>query len=128
MKKAVHILISLLLSLTILFIGAGVYVVHCTHSGMVSIVLEPVESDCNGDYCGISSGCMTMELIELSPTQSVQTPVFDFHAPQLLTDFFFEMPFRSVIPVEGLLEHPYIFPIFKRPPGESLYILCKLLI
>ena len=80
MKKSGHILLTVLLSMTLVFIGGGVDIVRCSCTGMVKVVLCGVEVEDKG--CMPDEGCLTVEHVQLSPTLTAQTITYDFHALQ----------------------------------------------
>ena len=80
MKKFSHIILSTLLSMTILAIGVGVDVVRCNCSGMTKMVL--CGTDVEDKDCSPNEGCLTVEHVQLSPTEMAQTIAYDFHALQ----------------------------------------------
>lgn len=82
MKKCSHILLSVLLSMMILFIGGGVDVVQCSCTGMAKVVPCGMEVEDKG--CAPDEGCLTVEHVHLSPTLTAQTITYDFHVLQPL--------------------------------------------
>lgn len=86
MKKLSHIFLAVLLSVIILFIGSGVNIMRCAHSGTVKVMtaigVNSIGED-NADCC-MTSHCMTVTHVELSPTTAAQQVVTDFHIIQPL--------------------------------------------
>ena len=82
MKKCSHILLPILLSITILFIGAGVDVVQCSCTGMAKVVPCGMEVEDKG--CMPDEGCLMVEHVQLSPMLTAQTITYDFHVLQPL--------------------------------------------
>jgi hypothetical protein len=85
MKKSCHIMLSVLLSVTILSIGSGLDIMRCAHTGKVRVL-----SAFTGDFtkgmdskaCSMTSSCMSVTHVELSPTMTAQTISYDFHGLQ----------------------------------------------
>ena len=126
MKKCVHILLSVLLSMMILFIGAGVDVVQCSCTGMAKVVPCGMEVEDNG--CTPDEGCLTVEHVQLSPTLTVQTITYDFHVLQ---------PLLAILPslvaewMQPTTCKPMVQPIrvmWKSPPRDYLNFIQVLLI
>ena len=131
MKKILHILLSVLLSITILFIGSGVNFMRCAHTGTVRI-MTAIGGDGMGGMddmdCSMSSKCMSVTHIELSPTITAQSVTYDFHVLQ---------PVLAVLPclvAEWLqtetcksLVQPVIV-VWKSPPRAYLNLIRVLLI
>ena len=86
MKKCTHIFLALLLSMIILFIGSGVNIMRCAHSGTVKVMtaigVNSIGEE-NQDCC-MTSHCMTVTHVELSPTTAAHQVVTDFHVIQPL--------------------------------------------
>lgn len=126
MKKYCHILLSVLLSMTILFIGAGVDVVQCSCTGMAKVVLCGMEVEDNG--CAPDEGCLTVEHVQLSPTLTAQTITYDFHVlqpllailPSLVAEWMQPTTFKAMI-------HP-IRVVWKSPPRDYLNFIQVFLI
>ena len=86
MKKCTHIMLSLLLSMIILFIGSGVNIMRCAHSGTVKVMTAIGVNSIGEDDrdCCMTSHCMTVTHVELSPTVTTQQVVPNFHIEQPL--------------------------------------------
>lgn len=81
MKKYIHILMSVLLSMTVLLMGPGFKVVRCMHSGEVRAVTCLDKSNMG---CSPTSDCMSVEHVQLSPSNAAHSIVYDFNAVQPL--------------------------------------------
>ena len=126
MKQCNHILLSVLLSMTILFIGTGVDIVQCRCTGMAKVVLcgiEVEDKDCTPD-----EGCLTVEHVQLSPTLTAQTLSYDFHVLQ---------PLLAILPslvaewMQPTICKAWVQPIRqvrKSPPRDYLNLIQVLLI
>ena len=77
MKKGARIAISFLLSLLIVWIGSGIVLVHCSHSGRTEIVNV---TDADDGCCAPVSDCMTSVVLTLSPVNKVVADIPAFHA------------------------------------------------
>lgn len=130
MRKYCLILLSVLLSMTILFIGSSLTFMQCAHTGKVKIMTVLQDRSMDGmssKDCGMNTKCMTVTHVEMSPTITVQTTSFDFHALQ---------PIMAVLP--GLVAEWFIpkdkavgrfFPkVWKSPPRDYLNFIRVLLI
>lgn len=82
MRKISHISISLLLSFLILTIGSGVNVMRCSRTGAVKIMTMFSVDEMHKVLCTSHTCCITMEHVELSPTDVSPTISHDFHATQ----------------------------------------------
>ena len=81
MKKYIHILMSVLLSMTVLLMGTGFNVVHCMHSGSVWAVTCMDKSNMG---CSPTSDCMSVEHVQLSPSNAAHSIDYHFNAVQPL--------------------------------------------
>lgn len=81
MKKYIHILMSVLLSMTVLLMGTGFNVVRCMHSGNV---MSATCMDKSNMGCAPTSDCMSVQHVQLSPSNAAHHTVFDFNAVQTL--------------------------------------------
>lgn len=126
MKTYSHILLSVLLSMTMLFIGAGVDVVRCSCTGLAKVV--PCGMEVEDEECPPHDDCQTVEHVELSPTLTAQTLTYDFHALQ---------PVMVILPClvaewmqptisKALVQH--ICVAIKSPPRDYLNLIQVLLI
>ncbi len=77
MKKFATILFTVLFSVFILIIEAGIVVVKCNHSGNYKITLAAVELD-NDFSCNPNHGCMEEDFYKFSPDVTL-----DFHNLEL---------------------------------------------
>ena len=80
MRKSINILLSILLSILIVWIGSGIMTMVCEHTGNVSLVQQMEKKNCkNSD----AKHCMKMQIKTLSPTNTAQTVIHQFHPVQL---------------------------------------------
>ena len=129
MKKFCHIMLSVLLSLTILFIGSGVNITRCAHTGTPKVMTIFNSVDGMGNMnCDTRSSCMSTVHVELSPTIVAQSVSYDFHVFQ---------PLLAVLPglVAGCFETTqkkaqalFIREVWKSPPREYLNFIQVLLV
>ena len=84
MKKCFHIGLSLLLSMLLLLVGSGVNIMHCHHTGRMKILTVLSSEAMHDAHCNQSFCCVTMQHVELSPTETAKTAKPDFHAVQPL--------------------------------------------
>ena len=126
MKKCGHILLSVLLSMTILFIGAGVDIVQCSCTGMAKVVpcgLEVKDKGCTPD-----EGCLTVEHVQLSPTLAGQTITYDFHVLQSLLAILPSLVAEWMQPTTCKAMVQSIRVMWKSPPRDYLNLIQVLLI
>ena len=126
MKKCGHILLSVLLSMIILFIGAGVDVVQCSCTGMAKVVPCGMEVEDNG--CAPDEGCLTVEHVQLSPTLTAQTITYDFHVLQPLLAILPSLVAEWMQPTTCKAIVQSIHVVWKSPPRDYLNFLQVLLI
>ena len=128
MKKFSHILLSVLLSVTILFIGSGVTITRCAHTGTLK-VMTVFNSGAMGDMsCSMNAPCMTMEHVELSPTNIAQTVTYDFHVFQPLLTVLPSLVAEWFVVTENKAEVQFAPEVWKSPPRDYLNFIQVLLI
>lgn len=130
MKKCMHILLSVLLSMTILFIGSGINIMRCAHTGTVKVMtaIGVNRMDMGNMNCSMTSSCMTTTHVELSPTVAAQQVNTDFHVlqpilavlPDLVLEWQYSTAFKAIV-------QP-IRMVWKSPPREYLAFIRILLI
>ena len=126
MKKCSHILLSVLLSMTILFIGTGVDVVQCSCTGMAKVVPCGMEVEDKG--CAPDEGCLTVEHVHLSPTLTAQTITYDFHVLQPLLAILPSLVAEWMQPTTCKAMVQSIHMVWKSPPRDYLNLIQVLLI
>ena len=126
MKKCGHILLSVLLSMMILFIGAGVDVVQCSCTGMAKVVLCGMEVEDKG--CAPDEGCLTVEHVHLSPTLTAQSITYDFHVLQPLLAILPSLVAEWMQPTTCKAMVQSIHVAWKSPPRDYLNLIQVLLI
>lgn len=95
MKKGSRIAVSFLLSFLIVWMGSGIVLVHCSHSGRTEIVNV---SDVDDGCCTPVSDCMTSVVLTLSPVIKVVADIPDFHALPLGVAPFLLSLFQETVP------------------------------
>ena len=126
MKRFSHILLPLLLSVTILFIGAGVDIVQCSCTGMAKVVPCGMEVEDNG--CAPDEGCLTVEHVHLSPTLTAQSITYDFHVLQPLLAILPSLVTEWILPNTCKVDVQSIYVEWKIPPSDYLNLIQVLLI
>lgn len=126
MKSICRILL-LLLSVIILFVGRGVDIVRCAHSGTVKMMTCLQGESAHDDKEHLPDcGCMSVGHVEVSPT--IIQPTVDFQ-PML--------PLVAVLPallvaLQCILANgrkcQTVYVVPKTPPRSYLRFLCTLLI
>ena len=128
MKKFSHICLSLLLSMTLLFIGSGITITRCAHTGTLK-VMTVFNSNSMGDMgCDMNSSCMTTEHFELSPTNMAQTVTYDFHVMQPLLAVLPSLVAEWLVPTERKAVSQFVPQVWKSPPRDYLNFIRILLI
>ena len=126
MKKYCHILLSVLLSMIILFIGAGVDVVQCSCTGMAKVV--PCGTEVEDKGCMPGEDCLTVEHVQLSPTLTAQTITYDFHVLQPLLAILPSLVAEWMQPTTCKAMVQPIRVMWKSPPRDYLNLIQVLLI
>ena len=126
MKKSSHILLSVLLSMMILFIGGGVDVVQCSCTGMAKVVPCGMEVEDKG--CASDEGCLTVEHVHLSPTLTAQTITYDFHVLQPLLAILPSLVAEWMQPTTCKTMVQSTRVVWKSPPRDYLNLIQVLLI
>lgn len=130
MKKCMHILLSVLLSMTILFIGSGINIMRCAHTGTVKVMtaIGSNRMDMGNMNCSMTSSCMTMTHVVLSPTVTVQQVNTDFHVVQpilaVLPDLVAEWQHSTAL--KAIVQPIHV--VWKSPPRDYLNFIRILLI
>ncbi|MBF1400135.1 MAG: hypothetical protein HXN38_05400 [Prevotella histicola] len=126
MRKSINILLSILLSILIVWIGSGIMTMVCEHTGNVSLAQQMEKKNCkNSD----AKHCMKMQIKTLSPTNTAQTVTHQFHPvqlsllPQLTTSC-------DLLPllVQTKAPEKMLSLLWHSPPRQYLHILTMLLI
>lgn len=126
MRKSINILLSVLLSILIVWIGSGIMTMVCEHTGNVSLAQQMEKKNCkNSD----AKHCMKMQIKTLSPTNTAQTVTHQFHPvqlsllPQLTTSC-------DLLPllVQTKAPEKMLSLLWHSPPRQYLHILTMLLI
>lgn len=128
MRKFSHIVLSMLLSITILFIGSGVNIMRCAHTGTVKVMTVLNSGGMDGMSCNMNSDCMSVEHVELSPTNMAQTISYDFHVFQPLLAVLPSLVAEWLVPIENKAYTPFIPQKWKSPPRDYLNFIQILLI
>ena len=126
MRKSINILLSILLSILIVWIGSGIMTMVCEHTGNVSLAQQMEKKNCkNSD----AKHCMKIQIKTLSPTNTAQTVTHQFHPvqlsllPQLTTSC-------DLLPllVQTKAPEKMLSLLWHSPPRQYLHILTILLI
>lgn len=128
MKKCCHIILSVLLSLTILFIGSGVTVTRCAHTGTIKVMTVLNCGSMAGMSCSMNADCMSVEQVELSPTNLAQSFHYDFHVFQPLLAVLPSLVAEWQVTTENKAEVQFCQEVWKSPPRDYLNLISVLLI
>lgn len=109
MKKFCYISVSLLLSIQLLLVGCGINVMHCARTGTVKIMTMLSAEAMHDMHCNTNACCITMERVELSPSDMAHTIAPDFHVMQ---------PLLAILPSLVAVWHTFI------EHKASLHFLC----
>lgn len=128
MKKFSHICLSLLLSMTLLFIGSGITITRCAHTGTLKVMTVFNSNSMGNMSCDMNASCMTTEHFELSPTNMAQTVTYDFHVMQPLLAVLPSLVAEWLVPTERKAVSQFVTQVWKSPPRDYLNFICVLLI
>ena len=128
MKKCSHIMLSLVLSMTILFIGNGVNLLRCAHTGTLKVMTVFNSVGMDGMSCNMNADCMSLEHVELSPTNVAQTVSYDFHVFQPLLAVLPSLVAEWLVTTENKAEVLFTPEVWKSPPRDYLNLIQVLLI
>ena len=128
MKKFSHIMLSLVLSMTILFIGNGVNLLRCAHTGTLKVMTVFNSVGMDGMSCNMNADCMSLEHVELSPTNVAQTVSYEFHVFQPLLAVLPSLVAEWLVPTENKAEVLFTPEVWKSPPRDYLNLIQVLLI
>jgi hypothetical protein len=128
MKKFSHIMLSLVLSMTILFIGNGVNLLRCAHTGTLKVMTVFNSVGMDGMSCNMNADCMSLEHVELSPTNVAQTVSYDFHVFQPLLAVLPSLVAEWPVATENKAEVLFTPEVWKSPPRDYLNLIQVLLI
>ena len=128
MKKFSHIMLSLVLSMTILFIGNGVNLLRCAHTGTLKVMTVFNSVGMDGMSCNMNADCMSLEHVELSPTNVAQTVSYEFHVFQPLLAVLPSLVAEWLVTTENKAEVQFTPEVWKSPPRDYLNLIQVLLI
>ena len=128
MKKFSHICLSLLLSMTLLFIGSGITITRCAHTGTLKVMTVFNSNNVGDMSCDMNASCMTTEHFELSPTNMAQTVTYDFHVMQPLLAVLPSLVAEWLVPAEHKAVSQFVPQVWKSPPRDYLNFIRVLLI
>ena len=128
MKKFSHICLSLLLSMTLLFIGSGITITRCAHTGTLKVMTVFNSNSMGNMSCDMNASCMTTEHFELSPTNMAQTVTYDFHVMQPLLAVLPSLVAEWLVPTERKAVSQFVTQVWKSPPRDYLNFIRVLLI
>lgn len=128
MKKLCHISLSVLLSMALLFIGSGVTITRCAHTGTLKVMTVFNSGGMDDMSCDMNSSCMTTEHFELSPTNMAQTVTYDFHVFQPLLAILPSLVAEWLVPSEHKAVSQFVPQVWKSPPRDYLNFIQVLLI
>ena len=107
MKRLLHIFPSLVFSLLIVVMSAGLSVEVCMHSGRAEVV-QIAEAQGNHNCHGMK-GCMVVKTIKLAPSSLAESHLFDF-----------SQNWVAILPITGLLSLAHTFISIHAPSAYTL--------
>ncbi len=125
MKKLLHIIFPVILSMLFIFMASGVTFRHCACSGKTSMTMGNLSKENSHS----SDGCMTISTVSLSPTTQTQTVAFDFQVFQPLVAIINNWDLLCLVPRQmGTIK--YILPreAYDPPPRQYLNLISVLII
>lgn len=126
MRKTTDILLSLLLSTMIVWIGSGIMTVVCAHTGNVSVAKMEDKGHCNDNDV---KDCMKIEVKTLSPTDMAHNDFYHIQPIQLslLPQFISNC---QLLPLPVLTKAPerMLSLLWHSPPRQYLQLLTTLII
>lgn len=126
MRKTTDILLSLLLSTMIVWIGSGIMTVVCAHTGNVSVAKMEDRGHCNDNDV---RDCMKIEVKTLSPTDMAHNDFYHIQPIQLslLPQFISNC---QLLPLPILTKAPerMLSLLWHSPPRQYLQLLTTLII
>lgn len=128
MKKFCHIILSMLLSLAFLLIGSGVTITRCAHTGTVRVMTVFNSGSMDGMSCNMNADCMSVEHVELSPTNMAQVVSYDFHVFQPLLAVLPSLVAEWLVTTEDKADVQFVPDVWKSPPRNYLNFIQVLLI
>jgi hypothetical protein len=123
MKKFCHIIMSVLLSVILLFAGSGITITQCAHTGTIKVMAAWNTGAMDDMSCDMNSSCMSTMRVELSPTNMAQNVSYDFYViqpvlavlPQLVADW--------LVPTDNKPLVQYAQEVSKSPPRAYLNLI-----
>ena len=129
MVKFGNILLSLLLSMAILFFGSGIIVIRCAHMGTLRMVTIFNTNGMGDMSCDMNAVCMSTEHYELSPLNMAQADGYDFHADQPLLAVLPSLVAEWQVPVViKYYVRQFVPLVWKCPPRDYLNFIQVFLI
>lgn len=127
MKRLMHILLSISLSIMIIFMGSGLTIVHCNHTGKTSIV--NFSHSCK-KKCKPTSKCMNITTVKCSTMAHASVLTLEHPQPISVLPWLSQPAFEFINPtLVSSSDEPvgYSYPKHK-PPRDYLNMICVLLI
>ena len=125
--QGIRCILLLLLSAIIMFVGRGVDIVRCAHSGTVKVMTCLQGEAAHDDWEHLPDcGCMSVGHVEVSPM--VLQPTVDFQ-PLLALAAVLPALLIVVLPIlESKRSLQVLYVVRQSPPRSYLRFLCTLLI
>lgn len=127
MKRLMHIMFSVTLSMLIVFMGSGLTIVHCNHTGNTIIVNfgQMCKKKCNP-----TAKCMTVSTVKCSTMAQASVQTLEHPQPISILPWLIQPAFELINPILlSSSDDPigYLLPKHK-PPRDYLNMICVLLI
>lgn len=126
MKRLMHILMSVTLSIMIITMGSGLIVVHCNHTGTTRVV--SYKHTCE-KQCKTTSNCMKTYVLKFSTMSQVQHQTLEHTLPIAILPWLIQ-PLYELIDLSSITSDAlrYVGCHHNGPPREYLNFICVLLI
>lgn len=127
MKRPGNILISMLLSLMIVYLGGGTVIMQCMRNNTMTI---GANSGCcgAGNECAGKHGCMKVTAVKLSPTVKAQQVKADLTPHFVLSPLLADCGFSHILQAITLPVVQHVVDIPHAPPRLYLAIIRVLII
>ena len=123
MKKFCHIIMSVLLSVILLFAGSGITITQCAHTGTIKVMSALNTGAMDDMSCDMNSSCMNTTRVELSPTDIAQNVSYDFCVIQPVLAVLPQLVATWLVPTDTKPQVQYAQEVSKSPPRAYLNMI-----
>lgn len=127
MKRLMHILLSISLSIMVIFMGSGLTIVHCNHTGKTTIV--NFSHSCK-KKCNTTSKCMSVTTVKCSTMAQASILTLEHPQPIPILPWLSQPTFEFINPtLASSSDEPVGYWYLQhKPPRDYLNMICVLLI